>query len=176
METEAVACGYVRYHNFTKIPTVCPTVYLVLVQTLETSRRLHLVRRRPSCLFSAKICTTVTLVRTPIPRANGAGDSTESSRECAIFIAWDGVWGKETTLWVAGHTGAVPALHASDPQYLKSLTTIAQSHSLSYLPAMPVYTCKSQRFESMSLFCCHAGRHFYTGRFWSKYTMWNRNS
>jgi len=85
------------------------------------------------------------------------------------------------TLWVAGHTGAVPTLHASDPQYWKSLTRnimpiITQLQSLSSLPVMPVHTSKSQRVESMSLFCSHAWRHFYTGRFWRKYIMWNGNS
>jgi len=56
------------------------------------------------------------------------------------------------------------------------MPTITQFQRPSSLPIMTVYTSKSQRVESMSLFCSHAGRHFYTGRFRSKYIRWNCNS
>jgi hypothetical protein len=45
-------------------------------------------------------------------------ETLQTVRESALYLLHEtGVWGKEMTLWVAGHTGAVSTLHASDPQY-----------------------------------------------------------
>ena len=122
----------------------------------------------PSCLLSAKICTTITLR----PNPDLELETLQRVQQSARYLLQETESGKKNdTVGCRTHRCST---HIT--QYRKSLTrdiivmpTITQFQRPSSLPIMTVYTSKSQRVESMSLFCSHAGRHFYTGRFRSKY-------